>query len=115
MPCLVAMTPTAMRARRSVRGEIRASCACRSIHEAGMGRPSRSIVRSQAAARSCLGEGRVNGMEGEGAGTGVRIGEPGDLAEGINPVAVAVAPIGAGGTWGITVELGCSTIIPRLK
>jgi hypothetical protein len=37
MPCLVAMTPTATRARRSVRGEIRASCACRIIHEAGIG------------------------------------------------------------------------------
>jgi len=90
MPSLVAMTPTVIRARRSVRREIRATCAWQSIHEAGMGRPSRSIVRSHAVARSCLGEGRLDGMgtmEGVGgwrAGTGVRIGEPGDLTEGMN-------------------------------
>ena len=40
MPCLVAMTPTVIRARRSVRWEIRANFACCIIQGAGRGRPS---------------------------------------------------------------------------
>jgi hypothetical protein len=107
------MTPAAIRARRSVLGEIRASCACRIIHEAGIGQPSRSIVLSQVAARSCLGEGRLGimgGMGGWGARTGVRIGESSDLTEGMQAAGmllVATGPVGMAGT------VGCSTIRPR--
>ena len=66
MPSFVAMTRAVMRARRSVRREIRASSACSSIHVAGIGRPSWSIVLSQAMAWSCLGDGRLNGISGVG-------------------------------------------------
>ena len=120
MPSLVAMTPTVIRVRRSVRREIRATCAWQSIHEAGMGRPSRSIVRSHAVARSCLGAGRLNGMGGMdgvggmndvGARTGARIGEPGELTEGMNQVLGTL--LGAGETWGAAVGSGSSTIMPR--
>ena len=101
MPSLVATTPAVMRARRRVRKEIRTSFACCVIHAAGRGRPSRSIVRSHAVARSCLGAGHLGGMGSVGGDAGVRIGE-------------CSGPLGTGGPVGAAGEVGCSTIISRL-
>ena len=111
IPCLVAMMPKAARARLSVRREMRASCACSTIHAAGRGRPSCSIVVSQAVARSCLGAGRLGGVKPEGGGAGKRIGERSGFLEGMGQVAATLFDIeGPAGTFW---EMGSSTMRPR--